>query len=134
MGTMERKFKLIDVFKYLPVFTLLCFWEVNAQIANDDNTVKYQYSVIDTPYGDYYGLISLKKEGKYYRGEMIDEDGIVYELKVQKFDSKQLIFRSKIDGLKSIFRCEILGDSIKGTGVFSGDEFVFKLIGTRVKD
>ncbi len=134
MGTMEKKFKLIEIVKYLPIFTLTCFWEVNAQIANDDNTVKYQYSVIDTPYGDYYGLIILKKEGKSYKGEMIDEDGIVHELKVQKFDSKQLIFKSKIDGLKSIFRCEILGDSINGTGVFSGDEFEFKLKGAKVKD
>lgn len=133
MGTIEKKFKLIAMFKYLLIFYLLCFWEVNAQIANDDHTVKYQYSVIDTPYGDYYGLIILKKEGKSYKGEMIDEDGIVYELKVQKFDSKQLIFKSKIDGLKSIFRCEILGDSIKGTGVFSGDEFEFQLKGIRVK-
>jgi hypothetical protein len=134
MGTMEKKFKLIEIFKYLPIFTLLCSCEVNAQIANDDNTVKYQYSVIDTPYGDYYGVIILKKEGKSYKGEMIDEDGIVYELKIQKFDSNQLIFKSKIDGLKSIFRCEILGDSVIGTGIFSGDEFEFKLKGTRVKD
>jgi hypothetical protein len=124
----------VTYLKYLPIFSLFFFGTVSAQNSSIDSIFKYQYSIIDTPYGDYYGLIILKREGQSYRGEIIDEDGTINSLKVTKFDENWLIFKSKIDGAKSVFRCEIFGDSIRGVGTFSNDEFKFFLKGKRVKD
>lgn len=120
--------------KFLPICSLFFFETVGAQNSGIDNIFKYQYSIIDTPYGDYFGWIILKKERQSYQGEIIDEDGTSNNLKVTKFDDNQLIFKSKIDGTKCIFRCEIFGDSIRGVGTFSGDEFKFLLKGKRVQD
>ena len=131
---MLKKFEATDLANYLSVFLIIFVGQVNAQDSNVDNVFKYQYSVTDTPYGDYFGWIILERKRQSYVGKIIDEDGSINTLKVIKFDDKHLFFKSKIDGLKSVFKCEIFGDSIRGVGIFSGEEFKFVLRGKRVKE
>jgi hypothetical protein len=119
---------------YLFAFLISLIGEVSAQNLDSDNIFKYQYSVIDTPYGDYFGWIILERKGQSYAGKIIDEEGSINTLKVTKFDDKRLFFKSRIDGLKSVFKCEIFGDSIRGVGIFPGEEFKFILKGKRVRE
>lgn len=120
--------------KCLPVIFLLLFQEICAQRSAADSPIKYQYAIANTPYGDYFGVIVLRREGRSYRGEIVDEDGTITSMKVTKFDGHRLVFKSKIDGTNSRFRCEVFGDSIRGVGIFSGEDFVFVLKGKRVRD
>lgn len=131
---MSNKFEARYFGNYLFVLLIIFVGQASAQDLNSDSVFKYQYSVIDTPYGDYFGWIILERKGHSYVGKIIDEDGSMNTLKVTKFDDKRLLFKSKIDGLKSVFNCEIFGDSIRGVGTFSGEEFKFILRGKRIKE
>ena len=119
---------------FLPIPFLFFYGVVSAQKSNIDDTLRYQYSVIDTPYGDYFGWITLKRDGRSYQGKLIDEDGSSHGLQVIKYDNRHLIFKLKFEANKTLFKCEIFGDSIRGLGKFPGEKFEFLLKGRRVKD
>ena len=106
---------------------------LNAQTTNSDNVVTYGYSVIDTPYGDYFGKIVLTKERKQHKGELIDDEGEIYRLKIHKLTDKQLIFTAYIEKTKTKFDCSLVGDSIKGNIHFKADDFKYVLKGVKLE-
>jgi len=106
---------------------------LNAQTTNGDNVVTYGYSVIDTPYGDYFGKIVLTKERKQHKGELIDDEGEIYRLKIHKLTDKQLIFTAYIEKTKTKFDCSLVGDSIKGNIHFKADDFKYVLKGVKLE-
>ena len=106
---------------------------LKAQTTNRDNIVTYAYSVIDTPYGDYFGKIVLTKERKQHEGELINEEGKIYRLKIHKFTDKQLIFTAYIEKTKTKFDCSLVGDSIKGNIHFKADDFKYVLKGVKLE-
>lgn len=116
------------------LFVIVLFsLNLNAQTTNRDNVVTYGYSVIDTPYGDYFGKIVLTKERKQHEGELIDEEGEIYRLKIHKLTDKQLIFTTYIEKTKTIFDCSLVGDSIKGNIKFKADDFKYVLKGVKLE-
>jgi hypothetical protein len=117
---------------FLIIVNLMLTEEIAAQKPVMDYLIKYQYSITDTPYGDYFGWINLKRDGRSYRGEIIDEDGKIYNLKVTRADGKSLNFRLQFDGAKLFFKCELFGDSIRGVGKSSGEKFKFLMKGKKV--
>jgi len=105
---------------------------LNAQNIPVSTRVTYSYSVIETPYGDYFGKLILNNESKKKGGEIIDEDGKIHKVKILKFTDRQLIFVSYIDNTKTFFDCSIAGDSLKGTAKVKGDDFKYILNGVRI--
>ena len=106
---------------------------LKAQTTNRDNIVTYAYSVIDTPYGDYFGKIVLTKERKQHKGELLDDEGEIYRLKIHKLTDKQLIFTTYIEKTRTIFYCRLVGDSIKGNIKFKADDFKYVLKGVKLE-
>jgi len=106
---------------------------LNAQTTNRYNVVTYVYSVIGTPYGDYFGKIVLTKERKQHKGELLDDEGEIYRLKIHKLTDKQLIFTTYIEKTRTIFYCRLVGDSIKGNIKFKADDFKYVLKGVKLE-
>ena len=122
------------LFKEYCFLLVIVLWSMslNAQTIPVSRRVLYSYSVINTPYGDYFGKLILNKESKKKEGEIIDEDGKIHKLKILKFTDRQLIFVSYIDNSKAFFDCCIVGDSLKGTAKVKGDDFKYILNGVRI--
>lgn len=98
-----------------------------------DHSGKYAYAIVDTPYGDYSGFIILKKKDNTYQGEVINEEGIKYDLSVVRSSGNRIIFRSNIEETNSILHCEFFGDSIRANVEVKGDDFPYVLKGTKIK-
>lgn len=99
------------------------------------DSVQFNYSIVETPYGDYFRKITLRKIGHHYLGELVDdEDGSSHHLKVIKYDGKEFVFALKFDGLKFVFSCRIVGDSLVGTGVSRREDFEFLLKGKLIRN
>jgi len=48
------------------IYIVMLCSALSAQDSSTDLSGKYSYSVVDTPYGDYYGWIILDKKGRRY--------------------------------------------------------------------
>jgi hypothetical protein len=94
----------------------------------------YFYSIVDTPYGDYFGKITFRKRGNSYESEIINEDSVRYDIKVIKTEGTKIIFRTNLENSKSTGTCEIIGDSIRGNLAVKGDDFNYILKGKKIHD
>lgn len=99
-----------------------------------DISGRYAYSVVDTPYGDFFGWIILRKNGNTYKGEIIDEEGKQSQLKVIRSQGTQLEFRSNLEDSKSLFICSFFGDSVWAEVRVDKDDFKYILKGKKVVD
>lgn len=100
-----------------------------AQITNYSG--KYRYSVINTPYGDFFGWLTLKKSGNTYKGEIVNDEGKEFYMKVIKFSGNRLVFRSNIEGTNSLISCQFFGDSLRANVAVHGDDFPYILKGAK---
>jgi hypothetical protein len=115
------------------VIGVTTIWDIPlyAQDKPYDYSGKYSYAVVDTPYGDYFGWLFLSRKGKSYQGKIVDEDGTPYQVKAIRVDDNRITFKSTIEEAKTLFICEILSDSIRGTIKVTGDDFRYVLKGIR---
>ena len=116
---------------YFVIF--VSYVSLHAQERPVDLSGKYSYAIVDTPYGDYFGVITLVKKGNSYQGEILDDEGTKYNLRVIRTYGSIIIFKSDIEESKSVFTCEIKGDSIRGTIKVRSDDFNYVLKGKRVE-
>lgn len=117
------------------IFLILILTSItlSAQTETTISTITYSYSIIDTPYGDYFGKIVIMNEEKRKTCKLIVDDGMKYEIKIIQFDDRQLVFRAFIERTKMLFCCKLVGDSIKGNVKIKGDNFNYILKGIRIE-
>lgn len=89
---------------------------------------EYNYSIPDTPYGDYFGKLILRKPADLWQGEMINEEGIRSPLRGIKVQENRVSFKADIEDTNdSYFELEVSGDSLRGSIVVKGDDFNYVL-------
>jgi len=94
----------------------------------------YKYEVRNTPYGDYFGVLTLRKVGEKYEGEFVNNKGKKYPINFFKVRDNKMIFSSNIEDTdNSMVSCVFVGDSIKATIEVKGDNFLYKLNGEKTK-
>lgn len=102
-----------------------------AQKTQIDRSGRYHYKVLDTPYGDFSGWIILKKKKNSYEGEIINDEGRTFKMKVLKHKGDQLIFRTDLEDTNSLATCKFSGDSIFGHISVKGDDFPYLIKGKK---
>jgi len=98
-----------------------------------DFSGKFSYAIVDTPYGDYFGHIVLRKKGESYEGEIVNDEGRKFDLKVLRTRGNVIVFKSNAEDTNSTFTCRLEGDSLKANVEVEGDTFLYKLRGKREK-
>jgi len=117
--------------KILIVLTFFAFMAVGQSVIND-YTGKYQYSVLDTPYGDFFGHLILRKTGQQYEGEIINGEGKKFNVNVIRVRNNTIVFKSNIEETNSILSCRFVGDSIHANVEVQGDKFLYVLKGKKI--
>lgn len=64
--------------------------------AYGQNDIKYKFSILDTPYGDYFGELILYANENYKSGILLDEENNISPVKVLKFNDEKLDFKAYI--------------------------------------
>lgn len=93
----------------------------------------YKYECKNTPSGDYFGTLTLKKVSEQYVGDIINSKGRKFEITFLRQKGNRLIFSSNLeDTNNSILTCDFQGDSLRATIEVKGDDFLYKLRGKKV--
>lgn len=109
----------------LMVFSL-SGWIAYAQ-QSPDFSGRWYYEVKNTPYGNFYGVIILKRKDTAYTGEIINKAGKKFKLEVMRVKSNKMVFSSNVEDTNSIFNCQFKGDSLLATVEVKGDQFLYRL-------
>jgi hypothetical protein len=98
-----------------------------------DYSGAYKYEVRNTPSGDFFGTLTLRKEDDKYVGEIVNDKGRKFTVNFLRLRDDRLIFSSNVeDTNNSIFTCDFKGDSLRATIEVKGDDFLYKLRGKKV--
>jgi hypothetical protein len=92
----------------------------------------WKYEVRDTPSGDFFGNIILKKVNEKYTGEIINDKGLKDSIHVTEHEGNKLVFTSQVEEADETFHCVFTGDSLHASIDVVGDNFNYQLRAKRV--
>jgi hypothetical protein len=93
----------------------------------EDLSGRWYYEVKNTPYGNFYGVIILKKQNEAYAGQIINKAGKKFKVDVVRVKGNRMVFLSNVEDTNSTFNCQFKGDSLLATVEVKGDKFLYKL-------
>jgi len=97
-----------------------------------DFSGSWKYEVRDTPSGDFFGNIVLKKVNGKYQGEIINDKGSKDSISVTSVTGNKMVFTSHVEQADETFNCVFTGDSLHADIDVVGDNFTYKLRAKRV--
>jgi len=117
---MKFSFKLLLFFVGVMTFT--------AGTAVEKGFVGTWDYIVETPDIDYKGLLTIKKDGKAYSGDMANEAGKIV-LQNVKVETNKLTFKINVEGYDCYATLTLEGDALKGKVDVEGQAFPME--GTR---
>jgi hypothetical protein len=96
-----------------------------------DFSGNYRYSVVDTPYGEFFGSMTLKKNGELYVGSLVNNHGQTFTVKFVRARGNSIVFKSNFENANSLFLCRFSGDSLRAYIEVEGDTFVYTMKGNK---
>ena len=92
----------------------------------------WKYEVRDTPSGDYFGNLVLKKVNGKYQGQIINDQGMKDSIKVTEVTGNKMVFTAQVEQADETFNCVFTGDSLHAAIDVVGDNFKYQLRAKRV--
>ena len=100
--------------QHLFIFLFFCFSLFCQKIYTQDYTGIWEYEVLDTESGDYYGQMILSKKYGQYEGKIVNDKGEQFSMSIIKQQDDSLVILTDAEGFFSTIYGVIQGDTFDG--------------------